>query len=224
MPVKKPVKILKTSAPTIVKKAVVRRKIAVNEEESNPWIWAQSYTSLLLGVVVVIIGILFVATFIKVKHSQNTQATSSINTVASPTPTPYQTQQQTYVVKQGDDLWHISEHFYKSGYNYIDIAKANNLGNPSSINAGDKLIIPTLLPNSTQIVAMEPTDLTMQPKAPNPTSAIKNDNYTIQKGDDLWNIAVRKYDDGYKWTDIAKANNLDNPGLIFSGNVIKIPR
>ncbi|PIZ97158.1 MAG: lectin, partial [Candidatus Levybacteria bacterium CG_4_10_14_0_2_um_filter_35_8] len=38
------------------------------------------------------------------------------------------------------------------------------------------------------------------------------------------NIAVRAYGDGYRWVDIARANGLENPDLIFSGNVLKIPR
>lgn len=228
MPKEKVIKTIKNVAPRKVSnKATTKQKNAVKEAESNPWIWAQSYTSLLLGVVVVIIGVLFVATFIKVKHSQNTQATSSLSTIATPTPTLAQTQRQTYVVKQGDDLWHISEQFYKSGYNYVDIAKANNLDNPGSINAGDKLIIPTITPNITQTVAIQPTELAMQQQtslSSSSSSAIKTDTYTVQKGDNLWDIALRAYADGYKWTDIAKANNLDNPGMIFSGNILKIPR
>src|SRR5207248_9194835 len=42
-----------------------------------------------------------------------------------PAPTVMQTQtqvgQKIYTVAPGDDLWHIAEKFYKSGYNYVDI-------------------------------------------------------------------------------------------------------
>jgi nucleoid-associated protein YgaU len=40
----------------------------------------------------------------------------------------------------------------------------------------------------------------------------------------LWTIAVRAYGDGYKWTEIAKANKLVNPNLIHPGNVFVLPR
>ena len=33
----------------------------------------------------------------------------------------------TYKVVKGDDLWHISERHYKSGYNYVDIIKEKKL-------------------------------------------------------------------------------------------------
>ena len=53
---------------------------------------------------------------------------------------------------------------------------------------------------------------------------ITANTYTVVRGDNLWNIAVRAYGDGFKWTEIAKANNLANPSLIHSGNVFKLPR
>ncbi len=54
--------------------------------------------------------------------------------------------------------------------------------------------------------------------------SIAGNSYTIEKGDSIWDIAVRAYGDGYSWTRIAQANSLENPDLIFSGNVLKIPR
>lgn len=47
--------------------------------------------------------------------------------------------------------------------------------------------------------------------------------YIVQKGDNLWKIALNKYKDGYKWGDIAKANNLKNPGLLEVGQKLVIP-
>lgn len=47
--------------------------------------------------------------------------------------------------------------------------------------------------------------------------------YTVVHGDNLWDIAVAVYGDGYRWTDIASANNLVNPGVIHAGNVFVIP-
>ncbi|HKZ34643.1 MAG TPA: LysM peptidoglycan-binding domain-containing protein [Patescibacteria group bacterium] len=47
--------------------------------------------------------------------------------------------------------------------------------------------------------------------------------YSVQKGDHLWGIAIRFYDSGYNWVDIAQANKLVNPNLIHSGNTLEIP-
>jgi nucleoid-associated protein YgaU len=47
--------------------------------------------------------------------------------------------------------------------------------------------------------------------------------YTVKAGDDLWDVAVAVYKDGYRWSEIAKANNLTNPNVIHSGNVLNIP-
>lgn len=60
--------------------------------------------------------------------------------------------------------------------------------------------------------------------SPSEKSEITQSEYVVKKGDDLWDIAVRAYADGYKWVDIARVNNLSNPDLIHPGNVFKIPR
>lgn len=193
--------------------------------------WTESYTSLLMGVVVVVVAVLFVVSIFKQTH--HTQQTSSIATSAAPTtvaqrttgntfPTTKpstQSSPKTYTVKAGDDLWHIAENFYQSGYNWVDIARANKLVNPSTIHAGNVLIIPSATP---EVATVSPTPTA--PKTQIQPNAISGNTYTVKAGDDLWSIAVRAYNDGYKWVDIAKANNLSNPGLIYAGNVLKIPR
>ncbi len=47
--------------------------------------------------------------------------------------------------------------------------------------------------------------------------------YQVVKGDTLWSIAIKVYGDGYRWPEIAKANKLQNPNLIHSGNIFVIP-
>ncbi|MFA6007639.1 MAG: LysM peptidoglycan-binding domain-containing protein [Candidatus Shapirobacteria bacterium] len=49
-------------------------------------------------------------------------------------------------------------------------------------------------------------------------------NVVVQKNDSLWKIAVKTYNDGYKWTEIAKANNLKNPGILYVGQKLVLPR
>ena len=49
--------------------------------------------------------------------------------------------------------------------------------------------------------------------------------YTIEKGDTLWAIATKYYDDGSKYPHIVKANIevIKNADLIYPGQVIRIP-
>jgi LysM repeat protein len=51
-------------------------------------------------------------------------------------------------------------------------------------------------------------------------------DYTVQKGDCLWNIAKDKLGDGSRWTEIYKMNSDligQNPDLIFSGAHLRLP-
>lgn len=55
------------------------------------------------------------------------------------------------------------------------------------------------------------------------TGGQTSSTYTVKAGEDLWGIAEKVYNDGYKWVEIAKTNNLVNPGTIHTGNVLKLP-
>ncbi len=48
--------------------------------------------------------------------------------------------------------------------------------------------------------------------------------YIVKEDDTLFIIAQKYYNDGYKYTEIAKANNLDNPDLVEKGQIIEIPK
>lgn len=48
--------------------------------------------------------------------------------------------------------------------------------------------------------------------------------YTIKAEDTLFSIAQNYYDDGYKYTVIAEANNLTDPNAIEAGQVLQIPK
>jgi nucleoid-associated protein YgaU len=117
-----------------------------------------------------------------------------------------------YSVQEGDDLWKIAEKFYSSGYNWVDIASENQLGNPDLILTGQKLTLPKAEIKK-PVVEIE--------EIPGP---ISGGSYQVQEGDNLWEIAVRAYGDGYQWPEIAKANKLANPNIIHSGNDLIIPR
>jgi len=184
--------------------------------------WDESYVSLAVGVIVVILvavlGIMFV-------RSNRTGQTSSTNFNApvefekseeeGASITDSMNGEKSYTVRAGDTLWSISEQFYKSGYNWVDVAKTNKLSNPNLIEAGKKLQIPNV--KAREITVIEPQKQTQK-------RDISGNSYKVQEGDYLWNIALRAYGDGYSWVKIAKENKLVNPDIIYPNIVLKIPR
>ena len=95
---------------------------------------------------------------------------------------------------------------------------------------------PTVEPTSTPEATPEPTEEPAPEETETPKlktladlraesgAEITGDTYEVQSGDNLWEIAERAYDDGFRWTDIANANDLANPGIIHAGNQLTIPR
>ncbi len=250
-------------------KSMPGRKSANKNKKNRSIDWGEllrldeSYTSLILGIVVVILASLLLITLVRGKHTNPTlrQETSSISIaptqlvqrvsvtqspvshVTKPTPKPTMislptikptsvpkhvqpekiVKEEKYTVQADDDLWDISLNHYGSGYNWVDIAKVNHLANPGMIFKGDVLILPAekpIQPSSTN----DSTQIVTQQSNQTVGNAISGDHYTVQKGDNLWNIAVRAYNNGYMWTKIAQSNHLRNPDLIFSGNELTIPR
>lgn len=57
--------------------------------------------------------------------------------------------------------------------------------------------------------------------SPMPTSTTQ---YNVKSGDSLWAIAKKYYGDGSKYTEIAKANNITNPNLIYVNQKITLPK
>lgn len=148
--------------------------------------------------------------------------TIAVKPTATPTPQVQIAQKitgKTYVTQKGDDLWHIAERAYGDGYQWVKIAQANNLTNPNVLYSNTKLTLPVITPTP-QIAQEKPSNVPTIAQG----NAIKGNTYTVVKGDDLWDIALRAYGDGYQWVKIAQANHLANPSKIFSGNVLTIPR
>jgi nucleoid-associated protein YgaU len=261
-------------------RATPSRKVTSSRKSSRPqrstslmdnFKLGESYTSLVLGIIVVIVVAILLVSLFKTRtpssHLDSQQGTTSISTVAeqldkatptvaqegSPTPTVVPTATPlptatatpvptmtpvpkvtptaipskapvnqpgnvTYRIKAGDDLWKIAEEQYHDGYQWVAIAKANNLTNPSVINVGNIIVLPKVTPTPT-MASSQPT----QPQVSN-GAKITGTTYVIMHGDDLWDIAVRAYGDGYKWVDIARANGYSSPNLIHAGNSLKIPR
>lgn len=123
----------------------------------------------------------------------------------------------THTVTNGESLWSIAEKYYRSGYNWIDISSANTLPNPGELNIGMKLVIPDVKAREVTVVAENTSESSFGPK-------ITGTTYKIQKGDHLWGVAIRAFNDGYKWVEIAKINNITSPDVIQPGLVLKLPR
>lgn len=109
-------------------------------------------------------------------------------------------------VVAGEHLWDVSIRYYGTGFNWVAIARANDLENPDKVVAGTTLSIPKLQP--------DPDDRT----------------HTVATGDTLWDLAEQFYGDGFQWQKIANAN----PGkigmlpdgskaLITPGTILVIP-
>lgn len=134
-----------------------------------------------------------------------------------------ETIEKNYITQSGDTLWSIAESNYKSGYNWVDIARANKLSNPDSINIGARLVLPNV---DQKNASSEPDwkDLnSLTTSGINGAEKITGNTYLVKNGDNLWNISVRAYGDGYKWVELARSNNLSNPNLIYPGNSLRLP-
>jgi nucleoid-associated protein YgaU len=177
---------------------------------------SESTISMVLGIAaVVIVGIILFNYFRN--YSTNSEVGNDVNpAVGNEEVGGNGTLPTKYTVAAGESLWDISEKFYQSGYNWVDISKENNLTNPNVITEGQVLVIP-------KVEAKQATLATTEKTVEQP-AAIKGDKYTIVEGDTLWDISVRAYQDGYKWVEIAKANSLANPNIIHPGNVLILPR
>jgi len=168
--------------------------------------WQESYASLVLGAIIVIILGLLVANYFTRRNQEQ------IGTGQQTTQTEEQAQQaeREYKVVKGDSLAKISEKTYGSQEFWPVLASVNNIANPNLIFADTAL----KLPSKTDVETMK-TEMTVT-------------SYQVQQGDTLFSIAQKVYGDGSKWTVLDKANGVGrltngNP-LIFAGSTLVIPR
>lgn len=170
-----------------------------------------SLVSLFLGIaVVIVIGVMMV-NYIRGKQAPSKLA--EVPQAAEQNATGSAAMGTTYTVKAGETLWSIAASTIGSGYNWVDIQEANKLVDANSIEVGQKLAIP-------KVARREPGQIanaSVEVKRP------ENGKYTVQTGDSLWNISVNTYGTGFRWTEIAQANNLVNPDLIYTGTVLQLP-
>lgn len=135
-----------------------------------------------------------------------------------------------YIVQEGEGLWQIAEKTTGNGENWVKIAAANNIQNPDTISAGQRITIPDITAT---------TAPTQAPEAPTPTPVIQEQGqidggmtgranpsqkeYIVQEGEGLWQIAEKVYGDGEAWTSIMRANNLSSPEAISPGMKLIMP-
>lgn len=124
----------------------------------------------------------------------------------------------THTVAAGENLWEIAETYYRSGYNWVDIAEENNLSNPGLIAVGQELTIPDVEAKTITVDELPETGI----EGPE----ITGDTYTVKEGDSLSKIAQRAYGDLFAWPRIWGANRdqIGNPNIIEPGMELEIPR
>lgn len=100
-----------------------------------------------------------------------------------------------YTVRRGDNLWNISKRY---GVTIQSIVDVNQIRNPNLIYPGQKLRIPTSLPD---------------------TENVNQVTYVVKRGDSLWRIA-KIYRVTVRY--LVNLNGIKNPNLIYIGQVIRI--
>ncbi len=113
-----------------------------------------------------------------------------------------------YTVQPGEHLVNIAEKF---GLTADQLIQINNLANPNLIFSGQQLIVSLNAANTSAPAAA--------PAAPAP-AANGQQTYTVQPGDGLYSIATRF---NTSWPDIAQANSLADPNIVYVGQTLVIP-
>ncbi|GAV00429.1 hypothetical protein RvY_11277 [Ramazzottius varieornatus] len=114
-----------------------------------------------------------------------------------------------YTVQPGDYLWAIGQTF---GVDFNQIAKDNNIANPSVIHPGMKLTIKKASHGAASGPQGGSRGGHVNVSAPHSGNDLQE--YTVQPGDYLWAIG-QKY--GVDYNKIARDNNIANPSIIHPG-------
>lgn len=203
----------------------------------------KSNLNLILGVLIVLVaGILLYNYFNRNKSdlgpAQQTKQDDQQEDDVSPDNLPGK-----YTVKEGDTLFLIAEKYYGDGFKYTEIVTENNLQNENNIAIGQVLEIPKVEGETPSVTPTEMPSPTEPTSTPEPTAApetkestekggqatdfgpaITGESYTVVEGDWLSTIAARTYGDVMAYPKLAQVNSIQNPDLIYPGQLLKIPR
>lgn len=188
---------------------------------SKLFLSSEEVISMFLGLVIVVAVIGLVFNYFQRKKGSvdvpGISSTENINLTGTPRMNEVlnnNSSKKTYKVKRGDNLWKISLIRYGSGYNWVDIQRANNLSNPGLITVGQELVLPDLVSKTASIGLDEQV-----------VNKIEGNFYKVNRGDNLWKISVRAYGDGYQWTEVWKLNKnkLRDPNKLEIGMTLDLP-
>jgi len=175
--------------------------------------WLNLMFGLLTLVVLVAGGFWLVKSRFLSPASPTSQLNQTVEEAQTQTPQVKPNQPRVYVVQAGDYLWKIAKEQYGDGFAWVKIAQANQITQPDLIYKGQKLILPEI--EAAKVLEVGQT----QSNTPQ-TEVIE---YTVKKGDMLWWLSQRFYQNPYLYLQVAKYNNLADPNLIEVGQVIKFP-
>jgi len=173
------------------------------------------YPLVIVGLVILFLFGSLISSYVNQKLINNKKQTDSNKTIQIEEKSSTKNQEKIIIVIKGQSLWDIAEDNYGSGYNWVDIAKANKITNPDLIFKGMRLKIPTI----------KHKKLTKGEVIKIKTSKIKEKitRYKVNKGDSLSKIALKAYGDVFAWQKIAKVNHIKNPSLIYPNQILQIP-
>ncbi len=123
--------------------------------------------------------------------------------------------QLTHTVQPGENLYRIG---LKYGVSWLDIAQANGLLG-ELVYVGQELVIPE--------AGLNPVEPAQASEPGEEETAVSEEGdagevwHTVARGETLARIAEQY---GVSWQAIIRANELRNPGLVYAGQVLLIPR
>ena len=154
-----------------------------------------------------------------------------------------------YNVKPGDTLWRIAQNYLGSGKKYYEIQTLHHLKD-DNIHPGQTILIPQNLASGWLLYNVESGDTlwniartylgswtkynmimslnNLQNETIYPGQILKipiknqNNIYTVQPGDNLWNISLKLLGDGNRFYEIIQLNNLQSE-QVTEGQTLKIP-
>ena len=183
----------------------------------------ENYLSIALGLLVLLVAVSIVF------RANDTMLTKKSKEVAEEAQKAAQLAGREYVVKKGESVSSIARDQLGSLDQTQAIVDANKLENPERIEVGQKLILPDVENGESeideQVAGTNEGDLNGAGVTTTaPGGKITGDTYTVQKGDTLFNIAIRAYNNGNVMYTIMRANGLRSVNYIEAGWTLKLPR